>query len=104
MRAKRIDETQNEIVNTLRRLGCRVSITSALGNGFPDLVVLCAGWVVMVEVKNGNLPLSRQRLTVREREFFEEWIGHVTIIRSVDEAVAFVHQMTEKRCRLGRHA
>ncbi len=36
---KRTDANQNEIVEGLRKVGCTVAVTSAAGDGFPDIVV-----------------------------------------------------------------
>lgn len=38
-RAAKTDDNQKEIVAAFRRLGFTVAVTSALGQGFPDLVV-----------------------------------------------------------------
>jgi len=67
--AKKIDRNQPEIVQTFRDLGANVSVTSMVGQGFPDLVVQCRrpqnGHIItmLVEVKDSALSPSRRRLT-----------------------------------------
>ena len=39
MRAKKKDNNHNDIAKELESLGCWVSDTSAMGNGFPDMLV-----------------------------------------------------------------
>lgn len=91
--AARVDRNQLVIVQALRKMGCSVAITSALGHGFPDLVVGFSGKTFLMELKDGSKPLSRQKLTLQEENFFKTWKGHMTIIRSVDEAVNFVNNI-----------
>lgn len=73
MRARRVDANQVAIVEAFRRLGARVRVTSTLGDGFPDLAVAAVHggrrrWH-LVEVKDGQKPLSARRLTVDEQMF-----------------------------------
>lgn len=95
--AKRIDGTQREVVQVLRKLGVNVHITSDLGKGFPDLVIGLKGRVFLIEVKNGKLSPSKQKLTPDEKEFHYIWKDYVYIIKSVDEAIDFVNSMPWKR-------
>lgn len=73
----------------LRSLCPTVEDTSDVGRGFPDLVVKTrAGTVLLVEVKDGQAPPSRQRLTPDEAAFANRWQSSYVIVSSVDEAIA----------------
>jgi len=89
-RAGRVDANQQLIVNALRRVGCSVAVTSNLGGGFPDLVVGRAGHNYLMEVKDGDKPPSRQRLTEDEMRWHEAWRGQVYIVYGIDDALAAV--------------
>lgn len=74
MRARRTDANHAAIMADLRKAGFRVHDTSALGGGFPDLVVFrpdCG--LFLVEVKDGAKPPSRRRLTLAEAEFARDF-------------------------------
>ena len=90
--AKRIDANQNEIVETFRKMGCKVSITSSLGKGFPDVIVKVGRNIYMIQIKNGDKPPSQQKLTPAEEKFHREW-GCVHIINSVERAIDFVNEL-----------
>lgn len=85
-RAARTDANHREIVDALRKVGCVVHDTSALGGGFPDLVVKAAR-VLLMEVKDGKKPPSARRLTPEQEKFAAEWAGHWVCVSSVDEAI-----------------
>jgi len=90
MRAKRVDGNQADIVKALRKVGCLVAITSALGDGFPDLVVAWKKSIYLMELKDGSLPPSARKLTTAEQNFHERWAGYVHIVNSVDEALQLI--------------
>ena len=90
MRARKIDANQTEIVEGLRKIGCSVAVTSAAGNGFPDLVVGYYGQNFLIEVKDGNKPPSRQKLTPEQEQFHINWRGQIAIVKSLDEAIDVV--------------
>lgn len=104
-RAPRTDANQPTIVDGLRERGVTVEITSALGNGFPDLVCGYRGLTVLIEVKlpqsdrvQGGAGGSRARLpeqydplhgfTPDERAFHARWTGQpIVIARCLDDAL-----------------
>lgn len=92
----RIDTNQTEIVDGLRQLGYSVAITSALGDGFPDLVVARNKINIMLEVKNGFLPPSHRRLTAEEAIFKENWKGQLDMVNSLDEAIVICNSIIAK--------
>ncbi len=73
---------QTHVVRLLRGLGCLVWITSAVGNGGPDLVVRTPrGLLILVEVKDGDEPL-----TLPEQWFQADWASAYVVVRSDDDA------------------
>lgn len=87
-KAGKVDANQGQIVNAIRRVGATVTITSSLGQGFPDLVVGYKKTNYLFEIKDGSQPPSRQKLTPDEEEWHAAWRGSVHIIASVDDAFA----------------
>lgn len=88
---KRTDANQTAIINAFRKLGATVAITSALGKGFPDLVVGYRRRNFLVEIKDGSKPPSAQKLTPDEAAWHEKWRGQIAIIRSVDDVLALLN-------------
>lgn len=89
----RVDATQKAVVDALRKIGASVRVTSMLGQGFPDLTVGYQGLTFLVEVKDGSLKPSAQRLTPDEQRFVEGWRGSaVMIVGSAAEAVETILQ------------
>ena len=73
--AARVDANQKQVVLNLRQLGCKVLILSMVGKGCPDLLIGYNGRLTLVELKDGDKPPSKQKLTEDEEVFFEEWEG-----------------------------
>lgn len=65
---KKTDANQRAITAALRKCRIKYWDTSAVGGGFPDLVVIHRGMVHLVEVKN---PEYRWRFTQRQEEEME---------------------------------
>lgn len=84
------DRNQSEIVNAYRRIGCTVTCTHQLGDGFPDLVVGFRRVNYLIEIKDGAKPPSAQKLTPDELAFHEKWQGTVHVVSTIDEALAVV--------------
>ena len=99
-RAARIDGNQKEIVDTYRRCGCSVHVTSAVGKGFPDIVVGKYGLNDLVEIKDGSKPPSEQKLTEDEARFFSRWQGSVKLVTTTQDVFDHVHELNEKAQRL----
>lgn len=95
-RAAKIDDNQTEIVKALRKMGCSVSVTSAVGSGFSDLVVGYRGTNFLVEIKDGSKPPSKQKLTPDQVEFHRYWRGQVAVANSIDEAIRIVTTVCRK--------
>ena len=86
-RAARTDENQPEIVKEFRKLGWYVLIVSQLKNCC-DIIVSKAGRTVAVEIKNPDLPPSKQKLTKGELEFSKEWQGEFCLVKTVEDVAA----------------
>lgn len=90
--AHRIDENQNAIVKTFRKLGASVLILSEVGKGCPDILIGMTDVNgrkanILIEIKDGKKCPSQQRLTEAERKFFDKWKGDICVITNVDEAI-----------------
>ncbi len=96
-RAARKDANQAQIENALQRIGAVVKDTSALGNGFPDVVAKYRGRVWLLEIKDGTKPASAQKLTEAEQKFHTDFAGCVYVVNSVDAAIQVVTQQAIKK-------
>ena len=96
-RAHKVDANQPEIIAAFRALGCSVHDCSGVGQGFPDLVVGCAGVNMLVECKT-----DEGTLTPDQVRFIDEWRGLVYIIRSAQEARDLVIQTRQEIAKRGR--
>ena len=92
MRARKIDDNQNEIVKQLRRIGCSVAITSMVGKGMPDLLIGFRKKNFLFELKDGNKSESRKRLTPDEEKFFNTWQGQISKVESFEEILKIIQQ------------
>jgi len=98
-RAAKVDDNQSEIVSALRSIGATVAITSAVGDGFPDLVVGFNGVNFLLEIKDGKKAPSAQKLTPDQKIFFfgdpsneksSPWAGSATVVNSIEAAFAAI--------------
>lgn len=94
-RAARVDSNQSEIVAAFRKMGCSVLIISQLKN-CADLVISNGPATVVVEVKDGTLPLSARKLTAGEERFRQEWKGAYCVVESLQDAADLVRVMSFK--------
>lgn len=91
MKAARTDANQKAIVDALRKIGCKVYVSSSFGQGFPDLIVGCGGRLCLLEVKDGSKPPSARKLTPDQVKFHADWTGlPLYVVDSVDSAIAAV--------------
>lgn len=80
--AKR-DKPETLIVTALRAAGCTVRRLSQ--RGIPDLLVGRHGLNYLLEVKD-----HYGELTSDQEDFFNDWHGQVTVVRTVEEALEAV--------------
>lgn len=96
-KAARIDGNQPDIVKQLRGIpGCKVRITSMVGDGFPDLVVSWQGANYLFELKDASLPPSKRKLTPPEKRFHEQWTGQVDVVESLEDALRVMGLAVER--------
>lgn len=84
------DANQAEIVRALRKLGASVQSLASVGEGCPDLLVGYRGVNFVLEIKDGNLPPSKRKLTADESIWHGNWRGEVRLVESVTEAIDLV--------------
>lgn len=96
-RANRVDGNQKLIVELLRRLGASVLLLSRVGDGCPDILVGYNGMNALVEIKDGSKSPSGQKLTLRESQFHEMWLGHICVVRHEGEALELFYAMRDSR-------
>lgn len=86
--AKRTDANHAAIRDGLRALGWDVYDFSGMGSGFPDLgVSVSAGIPHFLEIKDGDKPLSAQKLTPKQEEWHRFAWQMTSKVRTLAEAV-----------------
>lgn len=93
-KAARIDNNQPAIVEALRQIGCTVHPTHMIGSGFPDIIAGYRGVNFLIEIKDGDKPPSKRRLTDDEERFHEDWRGQVATVEDVQGAIDLVVEAT----------
>ena len=90
MRAKRVDKNHAEIVKLFRDCGCSVCDLSAVGGGVPDILIGMPGDNILIEIKDGSKPPSKQRLNNKQKQWHMEWPGPCFVVHNVDEALSIM--------------
>lgn len=85
-RAARTDGTQKAIVAALRDAGAVVYVASAIGQGFPDIIVCVAGRIFLCELKDESKPKADRQLTEAQVKFHKAWPLPIAVLSSVDQA------------------
>ncbi len=89
--AKRVDANHKAMVAHIRRLpGATVLDLSAVGHGCGDILVGWKGKNYMIEIKDGDKPPSRRKLTKDQEYFHAQWSGQIAVIKNVDELWALL--------------
>lgn len=86
-RTHKVDSNQPEIVADLRKIGASVHSTAMVGNGFPDIVVGMFGQNWLFEIKDPEKPPSARKLTEKEKDFHDLWMGQVHEIMTTEDAL-----------------
>ena len=94
-RAAKVDRNQPEIVEALRKAGCRVQPLHMVGKGCPDILAARGGRLVLMEIKDGAKPPSARKLTADEQAWHDLWAdvrtaGALVVVASADEALQAV--------------
>lgn len=87
IRAAKVDKNQPEIVAFLRSHGAKVRSVAQLKKAF-DLLVFYNGQTFIVEVKDGNKPLTEGEIEFKE---MVESVGvKYWVIRNIDDALVML--------------
>ena len=69
------DANHNEVVAALEKAGASVLDMSAIGGGFPDLIVGFRGVSLLMEIKNPKTSYGRRGLNKNQIRWQEIWRG-----------------------------
>ena len=90
-RIAKVDRNQPEIVEALRKIGASVLHTHTIPNSF-DILVGYKGVNYIMEIKDGELPPSKKKLTPGELKFKESWKGgNYYVVESVEDAIEIIN-------------
>lgn len=90
MRACKVDRNQPEIVAALRSEGCSITLLHKVGQGCPDLLVGRQRVNYLLEIKDGENPPSKQKLTDDQVEWHGSWLGQKCVVNCVEAALIAV--------------
>lgn len=98
---RRVDSNQSLIVSTFRKLGCSVVHLHQIGKGCPDILVglQSANYGklnILVEIKDGAKPQSKQKLTPDQVVFHNDWQGLIVIVNCVQDVENLVNSLLSK--------
>ena len=86
--ARRVDANHGDIRDGLRADGWDVLDLSGAGDGIPDLCVyIKPGIPHFLEIKDGDKPLSAQKLTPKQEKWHAYCWQVTSKVRSLEEAV-----------------
>lgn len=89
-RAAKVDANQADIVEALRAVGATVQPLHMVGDGCPDLLVGYRVQNFIMEVKDGDKPPSRRKLTPDQVDWHSEWRGQKAVVKTPEEALAVI--------------
>ena len=97
-RAK-VDANQPAIVKALRAAGYTVLHLHTLGKGAPDILVGKTDATgqkhnYLFEIKDGDKPPSKRKLTPDEQIFFDSWKGQTHVVKSPADALMLMSYPT----------
>lgn len=90
--ARRTDRNHQICRDRFRYNGCTVADTHDLP-GFVDLVIGKHGLTVLVEVKDGEAPPSKRKLTKAEQKLHDGWLGWIEVVTCIEDCDSLVGQM-----------
>jgi len=90
-RAARADDNQAEIVQALLRMGATVQHLHSVGDGCPDIVCGFKNKNYLIEIKDGNKPPSRRKLTPVQERWHRLWAGQHAVVKTPEEAVRVIN-------------
>jgi hypothetical protein len=71
-------------------MGASVQSLADVGEGCPDLLVGFRGLNLVMEIKDGMKPPSKQKLTELEELWHKTWSGQVDVVTSIQDALRLV--------------
>lgn len=87
-RAARVDANQRAVMDALQAVGASVQSLAAVGDGVPDLLVGYRKQTFLLEVKDGDKPPSKRKLTPHQVSWHREWQGAPPdVVESVAQAL-----------------
>lgn len=93
-RFAKIDDNHRAIVDALRKAGATVQSLATIGKGCPDIVVGFRGKNMLMEIKNENRPLAKQKLSPDEQAWHDMWCGSVAIVKNPSDALKALEFMS----------
>ena len=96
MKYPKVDANQAVIVAFARDCGATVAHTHMVGNGFVDVVVGYMGINMLWEIKDGDKPPSKRKLTPLEQEFHDNWAGTTHIVESTDDVTRILDEVERR--------
>jgi hypothetical protein len=95
-RANKVDANQPAIVDALRKVGIRVVLLNAVGNGCPDIACHWRGVWTFLEIKSPAGPPSSRNLTPEQNKFHREHAeARIAVVTTPEEAIQAATILTE---------
>lgn len=94
-RAAKVDDNHVEIRDAAKKMGAGWLDVHQLKNCC-DAFMAYKGVTVAIEIKDGNKPPSRRKLTEGERKFSEGWVatgGKFAVIESIEQLRVLMNNM-----------
>ena len=89
-RAAKVDVTQAEIVDALRKAGATVQPLHTVGDGCPDLLVGFRRANFLLECKPNIGSPSRRNLRANQQDWHDGWKGTVAVVETPEAALAVI--------------
>lgn len=91
-RAAKVDASQSEIVDALRKYGATVQSLAKVGDGCPDLLVGYRKKNFLMEVKE---PKVKGKLRPSQKDWHEGWNGdYVYVVKDTQSALLVLDECT----------
>lgn len=89
-RSGKRDHNHSAIVQAFRAMGASVLDLGSVGSGCPDILIGWRGKNFLVEIKDGDKVLSKQKLTPQQGPWISKWAGQVIVANSIEDAMTKV--------------
>lgn len=88
--AAKVDSSQAEIADALRKAGATVLHLHSVGKGCPDLMAGYRGRNFLLECKPNIGSPSARKLRPNQKEWHDGWKGQVAVVEDADAALAVI--------------